>query len=85
MSEFVFSTETSGTAMTPEHFSPHCVAEWQGSGLNGQAIGFENLNYRRGPRFRSRVRCSHPILILVKQGKGTAFGDQRIVALVSGP
>ena len=26
--ERVCSTETSGTALTPEHSSPHCVAEW---------------------------------------------------------
>ena len=34
--ERVWSTETSGTALTPEHSSAHCVAEWGESGLNGQ-------------------------------------------------
>ena len=26
--ERVYSTETSGIALTPEHSSPYCVAEW---------------------------------------------------------
>ena len=39
--ERVCNTETSGTPLTPEHSSPHCVAEWGVSGFNGQANGFE--------------------------------------------
>ena len=36
----------------------------------------------------SRVRCTHPIMHYIRirwNGKGTAFRDQRIVALVSVP
>ena len=47
--EWVCSTETSITALTPVHFSPQCVAEWRVSGFNGQANGFELLKCRRGP------------------------------------
>ena len=38
------------SALTPEHSSPHCVAEWGVGGFNGQANGFENLNCHRGPQ-----------------------------------
>ena len=48
--ERVCSMETSGTALTPKHSSPNCVAEWGVSGFNGQANRFEHLNFRCGPR-----------------------------------
>ena len=56
------SMETSGTALTPEHSSPHCVAEWGVSRFNGQANGFENLNCCRGPQslFVCPVHPPHP-------------------------
>ena len=44
--EWVCSMETSGTALTLEHSSPHCVAEWlwssQMSGFNedGNILSF---------------------------------------------
>ena len=81
--ERVCSMESSATALTPEHSSPHCMAKWGVSGFNGQANGFNNLNCRRGPRslFACPLHPPHPHS--VKQGKGTAFGDQRTVGLVS--
>ena len=83
--ERVYSTETSGTALTHEHSSPHCVAEWGVNGFNGQGNGFENLNCRHVPwsLFACPLHLPHPHS--VEQGRGTAFGDQRIVALVSVP
>ena len=77
--------ETSGTVLTPELSSPHWVAEWGVSGFNGQVNGFENLNCRRGPRslFVCLLHPPHPHC--AKQGKGTAFGNQHSVALVSMP
>ena len=83
--EQVCSRETSGTTLTPEHSSPHCVAEWGMRRFSGQVNGFENLNCRRGPRslFACPLHPPHPNW--AKQGKGTALGDQRIVALVSLP
>ena len=39
--ERVCSMDTRGTALTPEHSSPHCVAEWEVSGFNGQADGLK--------------------------------------------
>ena len=64
---------------------PHCVAEWRVSGFNGQEKGFENLNCRRGPwsLFACLLHPPHPHS--AKQGKGTAFGDQCIVAIVFVP
>ena len=60
MSESV-ARRLGGTALTPEHSSPHCVAEWGVSGFNGLANRFENLNCRCGPR--SLVHCTHSIRI----------------------
>ena len=48
--ERVCSTETSATALTPKHSSPHWVAKWGVSGFNGQVNRFENLNCRFGPQ-----------------------------------
>ena len=83
--ERVCSTETSDTALTPEHSSPHCVAEWGVSGFNGQANGFEKWNCGCGPwsMFACPLHPPHPHS--VKQGKGTVFGDQRAVELVFVP
>ena len=70
--------------LTPEHSSPHCMAKWGLSGFNGgQANRFENLNCSHGPwsLFACLMHSPHPHS--AKHGKGTAFGDQRIVALVS--
>ena len=75
--------ETSGNALTPEHSSPHCVAEW--GVFNWQANGLENLNCRRGTLVPVRVSLASTSSTFREQGKGTAFGDQRIVALVSMP
>ena len=81
--ERVCSAETSGTVLTPKHSSPHCVAEWGVSGFHGQANGFEILNCRRGPRSPFACPLHPPHLLSAKHGKGTAFGNYRIVALLS--
>ena len=77
--ERVCSTETSGTTLTPENSSPHCVAECGVSGFNGHGNRFENLNCFRGPRslFACPLLPSH--LHLTKRDNG----DQRIGELVS--
>ena len=80
--EQVCSMETSGTALTPKHSSPHCVAEWGVSRFNGQAISFTNLKCCHGhwSLFACPLHPPHPYS--AKQGMLTSFGDQRIVALV---
>ena len=69
-------------ALTPEHSSPHCVAQWRVSAFNGQANGFENMNCGHGPRSLFMCPFYPPHLCSAKQGKGTAFRDQHIAALV---
>ena len=77
--ERVCSMETSGTALIPEHSYPHRVAKW------GATNRFENLKYCRGPKFLFACPLHPPHPHSIKQGKGTAFGDQRIVTLVFEP
>ena len=83
--EPVCSKETTAPCCPPKHSSPHCVAKWRVSGFNMQANGFENLNCRRGPRSLFACPLHPPHLHSAKHGKGTVFGDQCIVALVSVP
>ena len=77
--ERVCSKETSGTALIPEHSYPHCAAKW------GATNRFENFKYCRGPKFLFACPLHPPHPHSIKQGTGTAFGDQRIVTLVFGP
>ena len=75
-SESVANTETSGTALTPEHSSPNCVTKWGVSGFNGQANKIENFELSpMDPGPCSRVHCTHPIrgISASKQGKGTGI------------
>ena len=85
MSESVVVRRLAAPRFTHEHSSSHCVAEWGVSRFKGQANGFENLNCRRGSLVSVRMSVAPTHLHSAKQGKGTAFGDQRIVALVSVP
>ena len=58
------------------------------SGFNGQANGFQNFNSRRWNPVPNRVSVapSTPFSFgETGQGSAAAFGDQRIVALVSVP
>ena len=78
------------TALTPEHSSPHCVAELGVSGFNGQVSGCENLNRRRRPRSLLTVAPTQSAFGKTGQGNSIQVSpwcstSYRGVALVSVP
>ena len=82
--EWVCSMETSGTMLTPEDSSPHCVAKWGVSGFNEEA---NDLKILLSPWIPVPVHMSvaPTSSAFGKTWQGNSVQGQRIVALVSMP